>query len=485
MADCQSRHGAMRGKSFKTLPRKQRRARQWHSGALLMLGVAMICPAFSADQTVLDRGAYLARAADCVACHTRPGGAPYAGGYGIQTPMGVIYSSNITPSKTQGIGRWSEAAFARAVRGGVSSNGVSLYPAMPYDSYAAMTDQDIHALYTYMQTAIEPIEDAAGPVTSLRFPYNIRGLMRVWNWLYLDRRVFARRQDETEEQARGRYLVEAVAHCGTCHTPRNFMMAARTGHALRGAQVGGWYAPDIAAGQNAPLASWRDQDIETYLRDGHVRDKGVAAGPMGEAVEHSLRFLAPQDLSAITAYLRTLKRPSVPEAAIQGISASAMVPATASHERPIYSIDSSQDRQTRAAARSEREASPAAYADRRNYRDISGGAALYMAACAACHQLDGSGTGDDYYPSLTQSRAVLSDRPNNLVMTILAGVHRQGADGVAFMPAFRHDLTDHQIAALANFITARFAGREQKLDDAKITALRRFDTEDFPARARP
>lgn len=452
--------------------------RLWAGIGVLLgsLGAAWAAPTQNiADATALERGAYLARAADCVACHTRPGGPDYAGGYGIRTPLGVIYSTNITPSMTQGIGGWSEAAFARAVRRGVSADGHHLYPAMPYDSYAGMTDQDIHALYVYLGHAVSPAELSTRPVTALRFPYNIRGLMRVWNWLHLDRTVFAPRAGETTQQARGRYLVEAVAHCGTCHTPRGFMMAARPDRSLEGAPLGGWYAPDIAAGANAPLASWRDDEIVAYLRDGHARDKGVAAGPMGEAVEHSLRFLSDSDLASIVAYLRRHRRPAMAHGAVR--------PERDGDRR--YDVDSQDDRATRRTARQERDADPAPYADRRNYRDVSGGAALYMAACASCHQLDGRGTPDDFYPSLHTVNAALASRPDNMVMTILSGVHRDGADGPARMPAFRHDLTDHQIALLVRFITTRFGGVPLAPADRDIAAIRQHDSADLPARAGP
>ncbi|WP_051537194.1 c-type cytochrome [Asaia prunellae] len=381
--------------------------------------VLLFSPAVKANgQALIQRGAYLARAADCVACHTRPGGAEFAGGYGIKSPLGVIYSSNITPSQAHGIGGWSEAAFAAAVREGKSADGHRLYPAMPYDSYAGMTDDDIHALYVYVTTQITPVDQAVGPVTALHFPYNMRSLMRVWNWMYLDKGRFAPRPGETPLQSRGRYLVETVAHCGTCHTPRNFMMATKSGHKLEGASLGGWYAPDIAAGENGPLASWRDNEIMAYLRDGHARDRGVAAGPMGEAVEHSLRYLSEPDLAAITAFLREQKRRVQPHHRVD----------TAVSVSRIYDVDSEQARATRDLARQQRNADPRPYADRRNYRDIEGGAALYMAACASCHQLDGSGTADDFYPSLRKSGTVRASRSSNLVMTIVAGVHRNGAD---------------------------------------------------------
>ena len=440
-------------------------------GAVLLSG----SHARASDQTLIQRGAYLARSADCVACHTKPGGAAFAGGYGIKSPLGVIYSSNITPSRAYGIGGWSEAAFAAALREGRSADGHRLYPAMPYDSYAGMSDDDIHALYAYMTTRIAPVDKAVEPMTALHFPYNRRSLMRLWNWLYLDHKRFSPGPDETPLQARGRYLVDHVAHCGTCHTPRNFMMASKAGHKLEGASLGGWYAPDIAGGTNGPLASWRDDEIMTYLHDGHVRDKAVAAGPMGEAVEHSLRYLTHDDLAAITSFLREQKR-SVP--AGQPLGA---VSATAR----LYAVDSPSDRETRDLARQDRDADPAPYMDRRNYRDIAGGAALYMAACASCHQLDGAGTPDDFYPSLRLSRTVRAQRPDNLVMTILAGVNRQGGDRTAHMPAFRHDLTDRQILALVRFVTRHLAGTDTTLTEAEITRLRNLDTEDFPAQSLP
>lgn len=434
--------------------------------------------AHASEDALMARGAYLARAADCVACHTRPGGPVFGGGYGIQSPMGVIYSSNITPSIRYGIGRWSEAGFARAVREGLSSDGRHLYPAMPYDSYSGLTDRDIHALYVYMRQGVAAVEQPVGAETRLRFPYNFRGLMGVWNWLFLDRTRFAPRPAETERAARGRYLVETVAHCGTCHTPRNFMMAAKRGKALSGARVGGWFAPDIAAGRNGPLASWRDEEIDAYLRNGHVRDRAVAAGPMGEAVEHSLRYLTDDDLAAITHYLRRIDR-----------SGSGAIPVeprrkTISGERE-YGFSSAGSEAVLAMARRERAANPGPYADRRDYRSVAGGAALYRAACASCHQLDGSGTQDDYYPALRESTILRGGKPDNLVMTILAGVHRNGADGLAAMPAFRQDLSDAQIVAIVRFLSRTFGGREMAVDSAQIAALRRLDTADFAAQALP
>lgn len=266
----------------------------------------MLCAVSAAQAEPLGAdaspGKGVAVAADCVACHTAPGGKPYAGGYGLSSPMGVIYSTNITPSKTAGIGGYSQEDFARAVRDGVAGDGSHLYPAMPYTSYAKMTDGDIAALYDYFMHEVQPV-DATTPKTTLAFPFNVRASMIGWNALFHSAERFKADASKSAEVNRGDYLVNALAHCDTCHTPRNLLMGADNGRALSGGSLGGWYAPNITSDKVSGIGAWSTDELVAYLRTGHAEGKAQAAGPMAEAVENSLQHLDDTDLKAIAAYL--------------------------------------------------------------------------------------------------------------------------------------------------------------------------------------
>ncbi|SEK00901.1 Cytochrome c, mono-and diheme variants [Sphingobium sp. AP50] len=421
-------------------------------------------PASSGD--AVARGAYLATAADCAACHTPAGeNAPFAGGNVIDSPMGKIYATNITPSKKYGIGNWSQADFARAVREGVTPGGQHLYPAMPYDSYREITDTDIADLYAYFMKGVKPVEKAMAHKTELSFPFSQRWLMSGWNMLFLKQDRFKAKNGESAQITRGRYLTDALAHCGTCHTPRNAMMANDNGSYLGGAAFGGWIAPNITSDKVSGVGAWSDQEIVDFLRNGSTPGKGVAAGAMAEAVEHSFRHLQPDDLQAIAVYLK-----SVPAKTTPGQDRAAF--AYGEEQSNHYDFD------TRMAGRVSREirAGEAAKApvikDRASYETIDDGAVLYGATCASCHQLAGSGTKDNYYPSLVHSTATGSIDPNNLVMTILEGVHRQGANDHAMMRGFKDDLNDAQVAAIANFVTSHYGNPDAKVTAEQVTVLR-------------
>jgi mono/diheme cytochrome c family protein len=202
----------------------------------------------SPDQaTLIEQGRYLAVAGDCMACYTKPeDGKPFAGGYGIASPLGTIFSTNITPSKTAGIGNYTEAQFARALQQGVRADGGQLYPAMPYTSYAGMTDVDVHALYTYFMHGVAPVDEMP-PRTKLPFPFNIRLSMVAWNLLFLDDRRFVPDTTKSPEWNRGAYLSVVMERCDACHTPRNLLMAKIRGKAFAGAPIGSWYAPNITS----------------------------------------------------------------------------------------------------------------------------------------------------------------------------------------------------------------------------------------------
>lgn len=242
-------------------------------GALALLGAQAASasnddPAASGDD-VMARGAYLATASDCTACHTAPNGKSMAGGLAIASPVGDIIASNITPSRSDGIGNYSEQDFARALRKGVRADGANLYPAMPYTAYAHLSDEDIHALYVYFMNGVAPVDAPAGK-TSLPFPMNLRVSMKLWNLLFLDDSIIEPDPDRSEAWNRGRYLVEGPAHCSTCHTPRGVLMQEKSDQWLAGARVGPWYAPNITPDVTSGIGSWSQQDLVTYLKTGKI-----------------------------------------------------------------------------------------------------------------------------------------------------------------------------------------------------------------------
>lgn len=404
----------------------------------------LACMAGSASGQELEAtasaGKRLAVAADCVACHTAPEGKPFAGGYPLSSPMGVIYSTNITPSKTAGIGTYSNEQFARAVRDGVAADGTHLYPAMPYTSYAKMTDSDVAALYDYFMKEVQPV-DTPSEKTRLAFPFNIRASMIGWNLLFHSDARFKPDASKSAEVNRGDYLVNALAHCDTCHTPRNFLMGADNGKPLGGGSLGSWYAPNISSDKISGIGAWSNEEIVAYLRTGHVAGKAQAAGPMAEAIEHSLQYLGDSDLQAIAAYLQ--QTPPVKSAETK-----------ARHQFGAASIDELTLRGTKP--------------------EDNPGWHIFSGTCANCHQANGQGTKE--YPSLFNNTA--TTRADNLIAAIVYGVHRT-VDGVAVdMPAFGPDalftdrLNDQQIADVSNYVLSRYGNSALKVTAADVAQSR-------------
>jgi len=404
------------------------------------------------DPALVERGEYVARAGDCAACHTMPvpGAAPFAGGYAIPSPMGDIVSTNITPSKTHGIGNYSLEDFARAVRRGVLPDGTRLYPAMPYPAFSGIADDDIAALYAYFMLGVEPVDAAPAAATRLPFPFDVRALMIGWNVLF-GGTGFAPAPGASPEVIRGQYLVQTLGHCGTCHSPRNLLMGEETGSRyLSGGSVGGWIAPNITSDPVAGIGGWTGSEIVAFLRDGYAPGKGVAGGPMAEAVEHSLRHLSDGDLGAIAAYLKTVTAVGDPGAT-----------------RPAFGWTEARP----VAVTAYETGNGPTQADLADASTLDG-AILYNGACATCHGIDGAGTPDGTFPSLTASTTVGSDDPANLVLTISQGIDRKGAGGHAFMQAFGAELSDAQIAAIASYVTSRFGNPAVTVDEAAVSALR-------------
>jgi fructose 5-dehydrogenase cytochrome subunit len=400
---------------------------------------------------LIKRGEYLAKAADCGACHTAPHGKPFAGGLAITSPVGTIYSTNITPSVDHGIGRYTEEAFARAVRRGIRSDGANLYPAMPYTSYSILTDEDVRALYNYFTHGVAPVE-ATGPRTHLPFPMNIRVSMMGWNLLFLNGHPFQPDPGQSEAWNRGKYLVEGAAHCSACHTPRGFLMQERAGRAFAGGPVGAWYAPNITSDLNSGIGSWGQSELVQYLRTGDARGKAQAAGDMGEAVEHSFQYLSEADVNAMATYVRT-------------------VPA----------IHNPADRSSRFSF-GKASSDLGLLRGRSGIRNDDGdptGAELFQANCASCHSAFGQGSKDGYYPSLFSNSALGTNNPSNLIATILNGVNRTTAIGQDYMPGFAGGpndlaaLTDREIVLLANYLLERYGPPGVVITAEQVAEVRR------------
>lgn len=423
---------------------------KFSSTLLVAAGLVSASVLANDNQNLVAKGQYLATAADCAACHngTDEQQSPFAGGYSIDSPMGKIIASNITPSKQFGIGNYTEQQFADAVRKGVAADGTHLYPAMPYTAYQGLTDADVKALYAYFMQGVEPVDKAPAEQTELSFPFNVRAAMAGWNLLFADAKPFEAPQGMPADIAHGKYLTDVLAHCGTCHTPRNALMAEDNSQYLAGAALGGWEAPNITSDKTTGIGNWSQQQLEQYLKTGSVPNLSQAGGPMAEAVEHSFRFLTDEDIRDIAAYIKQV--PAIKTAA-------ANVHSTATPKlTDINQVITGQGEQKTLADSS-----------------TVDGAKLYDSACASCHGRNGQGTADHFYPSLTSNTAVTAALPNNLVMTISHGLSRKGNDVDVLMPAFGRDMTDAQIAAVSNYVRLHFGNIDDGLtgkDVANITS---------------
>ena len=383
--------------------------------------------------SVVERGEYLTRAADCVVCHTAKDGAPFAGGVAFVLPFGTLYSTNITPDAETGIGSYSDAEFLDAVHRGVGRGKTRLYPAMPYASYTYMTDADALAIKAYL-FSLKPVH-ASAPQNTLQFPFNQRGLMGIWSALFNSNQRFQPHVERGPVWNRGAYLVEALAHCGECHTPRNLFQALNTRQRFSGTVQAGWRAYNITPDRNGGLGAWSDADLVHYLSLGHADGHGTAAGPMGELVDESLSKLVPGDITAMVTYLR-----SVPAVATADLPQPNTNPAPSSHAEGVAAKDMP-------------------------------GKAMYEGACASCHGWSGVSPIIPF-ATLTGARAVNDRTAINVAQVILSGARRHVAGDTANMPAFGAAYSDEEIAGLSNYVTARFGASPSQLTAATIAKLR-------------
>ena len=391
-------------------------------------------PASIARTSMVERGAYLTRAADCVACHTSGGWKEYAGGLAIRLPFGTLYSTNITPDKETGVGNYSDQDFLDAVRRGVRRDGARLYPAMPYASYSYMTDADVLAIKAYL-FSLPPVH-AKAPENTLTFPYNQRWVMIFWSALFNPDTRFAPDSDRSPEWNRGAYLAEALAHCGECHTPRNLAFALDNRKKFAGALTAGWRAFNISSDKATGIGGWRDEDLVAYLAIGHADGHGTASGPMGEAVDHSFSQLAQEDIRAVVAYLRT-----VPPIASPDLPATLAPPAPASHRQGGGTADAR-------------------------------GKMLFEGACVSCHGWTGESPISSF-ATLTGALAVNDPSGTNVVQVVLSGTKRLTPEHAVSMPAFGSAYSDAEIAALANYVTARFGSKASQVTAQEVAELRK------------
>ncbi|SEG67445.1 Cytochrome c [Methylobacterium sp. 190mf] len=374
------------------------------------------------DGALIEAGRYVATASDCVACHTAPGGKPFAGGLPMETPIGRIFSTNITPDRETGIGAYGLDDFDRAIRHGIVPGGTTLFPAMPYPSYARLTDEDVRALYAFFMQGVEPVREARR-ANEITWPLSIRWPLALW------RKAFARSGEAAfdpgryanPQVARGAYLVQAAGHCGACHTPRALTLQEKaldeTDQAyLSGGQVvDGWFAVSLRGEHSTGLGRWSADDIVQTLRGGRNRGHAVVGGPMNDVVVHSTQHLDAADLQAIAIYLKTL----------------AAGPTTAT-----YAPDGSTAR------------------DLARGHEAGRGAELYVDNCAACHRTDGLGV-SGAFPTIAGNPTVHSADPVSLIRLILDGsvmASTHAAPSNLGMPGFGWRLSDEEVAHLATFV---------------------------------
>src|SRR5215469_10389782 len=389
-------------------------------------------PADLANADVVKRGEYLARAADCFACHTVSRDRLFAGGLALPLPFGTLYSTNITPDKDTGIGNYSDQDFLNAVQRGIRWDGARLYPAMPFPSYTRMTDADALAIKAYL-FSLPPIQAQNLPNT-FSFPFNQRWLMAFWSAFFNENVRFAPNPAQSAEWNRGAYVAEALAHCGECHTPRNFAFALDNRNKFSGA-VYGWYAFNITSDKESGIGAWSDDELRSYLSTGHASGRGTAAGPMGEAVDQSFSDMAPADIGALVTYVRSV--PAI---------ASADLPARLAPPAP----DSPKQGNATAQALGKR---------------------VFEGACVHCHDWTGVSQISPF-ATIAGTRGVNDRTATNVVQIVISGTKRRTPDGVISMPAFGSAYSDSEIAAVANYVTARFGSAPSKLTDKDVAELR-------------
>lgn len=421
------------------------------------------------QRTFVERGRYIARLGDCVACHTGNKAQPMAGGLALETPFGKLYSTNITPDTASGIGGYSFEQFDKAMRKGVAADGRNLYPAMPYPSYAKMTADDMQALYAYLMEGVAPIA-ATNKASEMGFPFNQRWGLSLWNWMFLESETFTPQVEQTAEWNRGAYLVQGLGHCGACHTPRGVAFQEKTmmgegkngQHFLAGETVEGWRALSLRD-------LWTPEETAELLKTGR-NSHGTVSGNMVDVVQHSTQYMTDGDLLAIGTYLKSLPagKNDLPMQVNQGPAPKIAIPARATGSTEALTAENAAHYDVPADLYSTR------------------GGLGYLQFCADCHRSDGGGV-KDVFPSLQGNRSLLADNPSTLVHIMLTGWTTpvtQSHSRALTMPAFAQ-LSDQEIADILNFARRNWGSKTATEIKAKDIASQRKPLNAQPDHSRP
>ncbi|RON55696.1 c-type cytochrome [Pseudomonas frederiksbergensis] len=408
-----------------------------------LLGSASINAA-EVDQNLIKQGEYLARAGDCVACHTAKDGKPFAGGLPMETPIGTIYSTNITPDKT-GLGDYSFEDFDKAVRHGVDKNGSTLYPAMPYPSYASVTEPDMQALYAYFMHGVAPVAQE-NKASDIPWPLSMRWPLMGWRWLFAPAVAdYHAAPGADAVVSRGAYLVEGLGHCGACHTPRALTMQEKSLNAGEGstflsgsAPLEGWIAKSLRGDHKDGLGSWSEEQLVQFLKTGRS-DRSAVFGGMSDVVTHSMQYMTDADLTAIARYLKSL-------------------PANDPNDQPHP-----YDKQVAQALWKGDDSQP--------------GASVYIDNCAACHRTDGHGY-TRVFPALAGNPVLQSEDPTSLINIVLKGgtlPATHTAPSTFTMPGFAWRLSDQEVADVVSFIRGSWGNSGSPVKASTVADLRKDD----------
>ncbi|WP_375408792.1 c-type cytochrome [uncultured Methylobacterium sp.] len=397
------------------------------SAALLAAGIP-IALAQGSDADLVKRGEYLVTTGDCVACHTAPGGKPFAGNYVLNTPIGKIRTPNLTPDKETGLGNWSEDEFARALHEGIGKDGSYLYPAFPFAWYTKVTREDVKAIFAYLRS-LEPVNEAR-KASEIPFPFNIRTALITWRTAFFTAGEFKPDPNASAEVNRGAYLVEGLGHCGMCHNENKIVGNSGMAGKLGGGVIDGWYAPNITPDDHQGIGGWSDDQVVTYLKTGAApgNQPGVAAGPMRQTIEESLSRMTDADLRAMVAYLRTQKA------------------------KETYKVKDLQAFDQKGAP----------------------GAGTYLSYCSSCHKPDGQGV-PGAIPALAGNTSVQAEGSETVLRVILGGLGAQ--NGYAPMPAVGTGMTDAQVADVTDYIRNSWGNKAPVIAERGLVSEARKRTE--------
>ncbi|WP_074830828.1 MULTISPECIES: c-type cytochrome [Bradyrhizobium] len=395
---------------------------------LLLIGSMQ---ASAQDAALLQKGEYLARAGDCIACHTAREGKTFAGGLPMKTPFGTLYTSNITPDPQTGIGMWTSDQFFQMMHNGRFPDGGLVYPAMPFASYTKVTREDSDAIYAYLRS-IPPVKQR-NREHDLKFPFNNRSLILGWRTLFFTEGEFKPDPTKSADWNRGAYLVEGLGHCGMCHTAINALGGSSDSQAFEGGLIPmqNWYAPSLTSNKEAGLGDWSLEEISDYLRKG-VSSRGAVYGPMAEVVYNSLQYLNDDDTRAMAVYLKSLTQGTSPEKPSQ----------------PLPSAESS--------------------------LLLSLGKQIYDRECASCHGTVGLGM-PPHYPPLAGNQSIQMVSAVNAIRMVLNGGYPPGTSGNPMpygMPPFAHRLSDDEVAAVVTYIRTSWGNRGEPVSARQANELR-------------